>query len=275
MVRIDRQTNNSDVWIVDLMTGASDRLTFDPATDSNPLWSPDGSQIIWESTRNGGWGIYRKATNGSGNDELLYKGNNFQSMALTDWSRDGKFILFQGTVTGDGKTTGTDVYALSVGPGTSADRQPIPIIQTPASELGGYLSPDSHWIAYMSNESGRTELYVQAFSPGSPSGSGKWMVSKGTSGMARWRTDGKELVFLSADGAIMSVDVTANPVFHASAPKQVFQFPSNVLALGGNTPGARMDATRDLQHFLVTVPAQASSRPELTVVLNWQAALKH
>ena len=275
VVRIDRQTNNSDVWIVDLMTGASDRLTFDPATDSNPLWSPDGSQIIWESTRNGGWGIYRKATNGSGNEELLYKGNNFQSMALTDWSRDGKFILFQGTVTGDGKTTGTDVYALSVGPGTSADRQPIPIIQTPASELGGYLSPDSHWIAYMSNESGRTELYVQAFSPGSPSGSGKWMVSKGTSGMARWRTDGKELVFLSADGAIMSVDVTANPVFHASAPKQVFQFPSNVLALGGNTPGARMDATRDLQHFLVTVPAQASSRPELTVVLNWQAALKH
>jgi hypothetical protein len=101
------------------------------------------------------------------------------------------------------------------------------------------------------------------------------MVSKGSVGMARWRSDGKELVFISSDGAIMSVDVTADPVFHASAPRQLFQFPANVLALGGTTPGARMDATRDLQRFLVTEPAQSSARQELTVVLNWQAALKH
>ena len=100
------------------------------------------------------------------------------------------------------------------------------------------------------------------------------MVSKGTLGMARWRSDSKELVFISADGAIMSVDVTSGPAFQASQPKQLFQLPSSVLALGGATPGARMDATRDLQRFLVTVPAQNNSRQEFTMVLNWQAALK-
>jgi eukaryotic-like serine/threonine-protein kinase len=225
--------------------------------------------------RGGSWGIYRKASDGSGNDELLYKSPGTGSFALTDWSRDGRFILFHAST----PPAKTDIFALPIGPGTSADRQPIPVIQTPAGELGGYVSPDGRWIAYMSDESGREEVYVQAFNPGSKSGSapvsGKWMVSKGSVGMARWRSDGKELVFISAGGAIMSVDVTADSVFHASPPKLLFQFPSYALALGGTTPGARMDATRDLQRFLVTVPALSNSRQELTVVLNWQAALKH
>jgi Tol biopolymer transport system component len=273
LVRTDPQ-NNTDIWIVDLSTGASNRLTFDPALDSNPLWSPDGSQIIWESMRGGSWGIYRKASNGSGNDELLYKSPAVATFALTDWTRDGRFVLFQAST----PPAKTDVFALPVGPGTSADRQPIPVIQTPAAELGGYVSPDGRWIAYMSDESGKEELYVQAFSPGAKPGagpvSGKWMVSKGSLGMARWRSDGKELAFISADGAIVSVDVTAAPAFQANQPKLLFQLPSNVLALAGSTPGARMDATRDLQRFLVTVPAQSNSRQEFTMVLNWQAALK-
>jgi len=279
LVRTDPQSNNADVWIVDLMTGASNRLTFDPAADGNALWSPDGSQIIWQSQRGGSWGIYRKASNGSGNEELLYKSSAKGTFALTDWTHDGRFVLFQ---TSDPPAK-TDIFALPVGPGSSADRQAIPVIQTPAGELGGYVSPDGKWIAYISDESGRQEIYVQAFNlnlnQGSKSGSspvsGKWMVSKGTLGMARWRSDGKELVFIGADGAIMSVDVTPGLAFQASQPKQLFQLPTNVLAIGGSTPGARMDATHDLQRFLVTVPAQNNSRQEFTMVLNWQAALKH
>ena len=273
LVRTDAQSN-TDIWIVDLQTGASNRLTFDPALDSNPSWSPDGSQIVWESMRGGSWGIYRKSSNGSGDDELLYKSPPVGSFALTDWTRDGRFVLFQAST----PPAKTDIFALPIGPGTSADRQPIPVIQTPAGELGGYVSPDGRWIAYMSDESGKEEVYVQAFNAGSKAGSspisGKWMVSKGSLGMARWRSDSKELVFISTDGAMMSVDVTTDSVFHASPPKQLFQLPSNALALGGSTPGARMDATRDLQRFLVTVPALSSSRQELTVVLNWQSALK-
>jgi Tol biopolymer transport system component/predicted Ser/Thr protein kinase len=274
LVRTDPQ-NNADVWIVDLMTGASNRLTFDPATDGNALWSPDGSQIIWQSQRGGSWGVYRKASNGSGNEELLYKSPPAGAFALTDWTHDGRFIVFHGST----PPAKADIFALPVGPGTSADRQPIPVIQTPAGELGGYVSPDGKWIAYISDESGRQEIYVQAFNPGAKAGSspvlGKWMVSKGTLGMARWRSDGKELVFLGADGAVLSVDVTPGAAFQASQPKQLFQLPSSVLALGGATPGARMDATHDLQRFLVTVPAQNNSRQEFTVVLNWQATLKH
>ncbi len=274
MVRTDPQ-NNADVWIVDLMTGASNRLTFDPATDGNALWSPDGNQIIWQSQRGGNWGIYRKASNGSGNEELLYKSTFTGGLALTDWTHDGRYVLFQSS----NPPEKADIFALPVGPGSPADRQAIPVIQTPAAELGGYVSPDGRWIAYISDESGKQEIYVQAFNPGGKAGSsavsGKWMVSRGTLGMARWRSDGKELVFISADGAIMSVDVTPSAAFQSSPPKQLFQLPATVLALGGASPGARMDATHDLQKFLITIPAQNNSRQEFTLVLNWQAALKH
>jgi Tol biopolymer transport system component len=275
VIRSDPQSNNYDIWIVDLATGGSNRLTFDPAVDGNALWSPDGSQIIWQSQRGGGWGVYRKASNGSGNEELLYKSTASGTFALTDWTRDGRFVLFQAS----NPPAKTDIFALPVGPGTSADRQPIPVIHTPAGELGGYVSPDGKWIAYISDESGRQEIYVQAFNSGAKAGSapvsGKWMVSKGTLGMARWRSDSKELVFISADGAVMSVDVIPGLAFQASQPKQLFQLPSNVLAIGGRTPGARMDSSHDLQRFLVTVPAQNNSRQEFTMVLNWQAGLKH
>jgi hypothetical protein len=273
---VHQAQGSTDIWVLDLSTSASSRFTFDPGPDGNPVWSPDGSQIAWQSRRDNVWGIYRKASNGSGNDELLFKATNFSGMNLTDWSRDGRFILFQATSAGDGQQTKTDVYALPMGAGTSAERRPIPVIQTPAVELGAYLSPDDRWVAYLSDESGRQELYVQAFAPGARPGaaSGKWMVSKnGSAGMARWRNDGKELVYLSTDGTVMSVDVTADTAFHASLPQLLFQFPRSVLAMT-NTPGAIADATRDLQRFLITVPAQVNIRPEFTVVLNWQAALK-
>jgi Tol biopolymer transport system component/predicted Ser/Thr protein kinase len=275
-----RQAQGStDIWVLDLLNGASNRFTFDPGPDGNPVWSPDGSQIAWQSRRDNAWGIYRKASNGSGNDEPLFKAAQFSGMNLTDWSRDGRFILFQATATGDGQKTKTDVYALPMSAGASAERKLIPLVQTPAVELGAYVSPDDRWVAYLSDESGKQELYVQAFAPGAksgaPSASGKWMVSKnGSAGMARWRNDGKELVYLGTDGAVMSVDVTADTAFHASLPKVLFQLPRTVLAMS-NTPGAISDATRDLQRFLITVPAQANVRPEFTVVLNWPAALKH
>ena len=267
---------NYDIWVVDLLTGGSNRFTFDSAQHQNPVWSPDGNQIAWLSRKESGWEVYRKASNGSGNDELVFKSANFSSMNLTDWSRDGRFILFQATPSGG--QTKADVFALPMGAGTSADRQPITVIQTAASELGAYLSPDDRWIAYLSDESGKQELYVQAFSPGAKPGSspvsGKWMVSKnGSAGMARWRNDGKELVYLGTDGSLMSVEVTADTAFHASLPKLLFQFPRSVLAMT-NTPGAISDATRDLQRFLITVPAQVNVRPEFTIVLNWQAAPK-
>jgi serine/threonine protein kinase/Tol biopolymer transport system component len=270
VVRVD--SDNPDVWVIDLSSGGSSRFTFDPASDGQPVWSADGSQIAWISNRGGGTGIYRKASNGAGGDELLYKSNG-PSMTLTDWSRDGRFIIYHSV----SPQTKSDIWALPVGPDSNGDRKPIPVIQTPAVELGGYLSPDSRWIAYLSDESGRQELYVQPFNPTSQSGatqiSGKWMVSRGSQGMARWSADGKELAFINTAGELMSVDVTANPVFQASPPKLLFPLPRAFRSESGN-PGARADAARDLQRFLLSIPAKQTTRQEMTVVLNWQSALR-
>jgi len=113
-------------------------------------------------------------------------------------------------------------------------------------------------------------VYVQPFNPGGQATAGvKWLVSNnGTSGLVRWRADSSELVFLDADGALMSVNVTSTPVFKASAPKALFQMPRPFLLQAG-TPGALADTSRDLQRLIVAVPSESSRRQELSVVLNW------
>jgi hypothetical protein len=270
--RTDIETgNNADLWITDLAAGTSTRFTFAGEADVQPTWSPDGRFIAWAGVRDGVLGLYRKPADGAGNDELLYRfppdapGN----INVSDWSSGG-FLVF---------ALGGDVFALPIGEGTPATRQPIPVVQTPAVEFGPDLSPDSRWIAFISNETGRQELYVQPFAPAARSEggtpvAGKWMVSSGgTLGLARWRGDGHELIFVSADGALMSIDVTATPVFKASAPRTLFQLPRPFLVQTTN-PGTLADVTQDAQRLLLAMPSEESTRPELSVVLNWQAAAR-
>jgi hypothetical protein len=213
-------------------------------------------------------GLYRKPADGAGNDELLYTFSTGVpgNIIVSDWSTDGRFLIY---------AAGGDVFALPIGDGTdAATRQPIPIAQTPAREFGPDLSPDSRWIVYISDESGRQELYVQPFAPGAQSAggtpvAGKWMVSNGgTLGLARWRGDGRELMFVAADGSLMAIDVTATPVFKASAPRRLFQLPRPFLVQTGN-PGTLADITRDGQRLLLALPSEQSTRPELSVIVNW------
>jgi Tol biopolymer transport system component len=261
--------SNADIWITDLVAETGTRLTFSREADVQPTWSPDGRQIAWAAIRDGVPGLYRKPADGSGNDELLY---TFASgppgnIIVSDWSSDGRFLIY---------AFGGDVFALPIGEGTDASRQPIPVVQTPAVEFGPDLSPDSRWIVYISNESGRQELYVQPFAPaaqgaGGTPVAGKWMVSSGgTLGLARWRRDGRELMFVGADGSLLAIDVTATPVFKASAPRALFQLPRPFLVQTGN-PGTLADITGDGQRLLLALPSEQSTRPELSVVLNWQA----
>jgi len=254
-----RQAGNSDLWIVDLASGASTRFTFDPGFDGQPVWSPDGRFIAWMAQRNNQMGLYRKAADGTGTDELLAAPKDFTN--LTDWTHNG-FLIF---------TIGGDVQALPVTPDASGNRTPIPVIQSPANERGAYVSPDNRWIAYMSSETGRDEIYVQPFSVGGKA-SGKWMVSRGTRGMARWRADSKELMFVNGDGAVVAVDVAAGPAFQASAPKKLFQMPLDLLS--NQNVGTLADAPRDMQRVLMVMPVQESAQRELAVVLNWQASLR-
>jgi hypothetical protein len=261
--------NQVAIWLVDLLHGPSSRFTFDSPLDVTPVWSPDGGHLAWISYRGGFWGIYQKAANGSGNDELQYKFQADAPQALTDWSNDGKFLIY---------ALRGDIWALPLAPDAAGNRKPFPVVNTPANENGAYLSPDGRWIAYISNESGRQEIYVRglnlaAGAAGLSPVTGKWMVSSGTLGMARWRADGKELLFLSADGAVMAVTVTAGPAFQASAPVLLFKLPLEFVSLSVN-PGVLADVTRDHKRFLVSMPPRQGGQAGFTAVLNWQAALR-
>jgi len=258
--RDPRQQGNSDIWIVDLSTGASTRFTFDSGTDAQPVWSPDGRYLAWQSFRDNTMGIYRKAADGSGVDDLLYAANGITN--LTDWTHNG-YLIF---------TIGGDIQALPVEPGADGKRMPAPVIQSSAQERAAYVSPDNRWIAYMSSETGRDEIYVQPFAVGGVKASGKWMVSKGTRGMARWRNDSKELMFLNGEGAVVAIDVATGAAFQTSPPKTLFQLPLELLS--DQNPGTLADATRDAQRLLLVMPVQENSQREIAVVLNWQAGLK-
>jgi len=262
------EANNQDIWQIDLAKGLSTRFTFDAAVDTQPVWSADGTRIAWWSNRGGSGGLYSKLADGSGSDELLHKFEAGTQPGLTDWTHDGRFLVYGYQ---------SDIWAVPVS-GSIEDRKPVALVQADRNQLGAYASPDQRWIAYLSNESGRQELYVQPFTPGGGSAkqgspaAGKWMLSNGTLGMARWRADNKELLFLGADGGVMAVDIAPGPVFKASAPKLLFQLPRVILTMSGN-PGQIVDVTKDHQRFLVTMPV-VDPDSGLNVVLNWQAGLK-
>src|SRR5262249_3367617 len=206
------QGDGGDVWLLQDREGKTSRLTFNASQENSaPLWSPDDSRIVFGSLRNGKWGLYLKPRNGTGNEQLMMESEpSTTAMTPMSWSQDGKFIVY--TVM-DPKT-GRDVWALPM----TGDRKPFPILQTPFEESHPQLSPDGTWIAYRSDETGRTEIYVQSFPPGA----GKWQISSGGGTYPRWRRDGKELFYMDAPslGKIMAVGVNPGsvPEFSTSHP---------------------------------------------------------
>jgi hypothetical protein len=260
--------STADIWITDLATETSTKMTFGGGANVQPVWSPDGRFVAWVGRRGDDGVLFRKPADGSGGEEVLYRyQKNTVNIQMSDWT-PGQMLVF---------SRGGDVFALPVGPDSAASREPIPVVQSPATEFGASVSPDGRWIAYVSNESGRQEIYVQPFVVTAPAADApsrpKWLVSRGSVGMARWRSDSRELIFLGADGSVVSVDITGTPVFKASAPQALFQLPRSFTAQLG-TPGALADATRDLQRLIVAVPSEAGRRQSLSVVLNWQNATR-
>jgi serine/threonine protein kinase len=249
---------NLDIWLDDLKAGTSTRFTFDPAADFNPVWSPDGSRLIFVSGRDGA-GFYEKSANGAASETLLLKpipANN-----LTDWSHDGRFLISCGA------------GAIWVVP-VEGDHKPIPFLRNNFNAVGARLSPDGRWIAYRSTESGRNEIYVESFAPapdaGSAASTGKWMVSRnGGEGMIHWRQDGKELFYLALDGGVMSVPIIPSPSFHAGTPERLFSVPQGFMRTA--TAGTAGDVSPDGQKFLLALP-KSGERQEFTVVTNWQSS---
>ena len=255
-VVIDRTVQgNRDVWLMDLVRDGITRFTFDAAVDGFPIWSPDGSRIAFESKRKGGsYDIWLKPSSGAGTEELLLETPNDEWPY--DWSKDGRFLLY---LESDPKT-GFDLWAL---PMTGNDRKPAVVVNTPFAEQDGQFSPDGRWVAYDTNESGRSEIVVQPF----PTPSGKWQLSTGGGSQPRWRADGKELYFIAPDGTLVAVTVAASgSTFEAGKP--VTLFPTNV----GLIPRAQYAVSRD-GRFLINQMIEESTAVPITLIQNWQGGL--
>jgi Tol biopolymer transport system component len=238
---------------MDLARGVSSRFTFDKSDNLNPVWSPDGSRIAFSSTRRGRRDIYWKSAGGAGADELLLE--DARSKSLEDWSADGKLLLF---------TVGAgEIDAMPA----SGDRKPYPVLNGSFSEQNGRLSPDGHWIAYASQESGRREVFVQSFPPAG----GKWQISTRGGNEPSWRRDGKEIYFMSGT-KLQAVEVkAAGTSFEAAVPKDLFDAP---VVLEGGARRNRYVATADGQRFLFVTTSKSLDATPFVVVENWQTALK-
>jgi Tol biopolymer transport system component/predicted Ser/Thr protein kinase len=254
---------NQDVWVMDIARGVTSRLTFDPANDNLPLWSPDGLRILYADNRSGGYDLYVKAATGAGQEEVLVKMGTPNGFG-TSWSRDGRFLMY--TVRAAGTKTGYDLWIAPQFPERAGgDRKPFPYLQTQFNEFGGAFSPDGRWVAYISDESGRDEIYVQAF----PLSGAKFQISTGGGVEPAWRSDGTELFYRSADGNLMAVSVKSGATFETSVPKSLFP----LVVPAGGVGRQSYAVTNDGQRFLVAASVGEKSVP-LTVVLNWPVALK-
>jgi Tol biopolymer transport system component len=248
-----------DIWILDVARGTTTRFTFDPGHDDDPVWSPDGKSIVFSSNRSGQGDLYIKPADGSGEERLLFKSD--QPKSPTSWSKDGRFLLFSSF----GPKTRSDLWILPM----QGEAKPISILQTQFDELLGQISADSHWIAYMSDESGNYEIYVRPFSAVASGGAtgARWMLSKGTGAYPRWRADGKELFYTTLGFQQMAVDIDTGKGFQAGTPRRLFLAPPPVNDVG-------WDLAPDGKRFLfVAAPGGGRTIP-FTVVLNWAADLK-
>ena len=248
----------SDIWLEDIGRSVLSRFTFRPGIATNPVWSPDGSRLVFLIQTLGTYSsdIYQKPAGGNGQEELLLHSgiNGFPY----DWSPDGKWLVYRQT----GQKTATDLWLLPF----NGDHKPVPYLQSPFDELNPRFSPDGKWMAYQSNESGRFQIYVQTV----PLSGAKYQISSSGGTVPRWRRDGKELFYVSADQKLTAVPVKPGATVEVGTPQPLFPIPQTAGVAYAYAP------MHDGQRFLVNVPAggDAAAVQPVTVLSNWQAGLK-
>jgi Tol biopolymer transport system component len=247
VIKQDIDKESQDLWVMDIASGKLTRVSVSGERESaaSPAWSPDGSRVAYVGLRQGAYGLYQKLSNGEGSEELLYKSN--APLVLTDWSMDGRYLTFYTTDLGGGA-----IFALPLA-GTG-ERMPIEILRSKFQLTGPRLSPDARFVAYVSNETGRTELYIRPFSPTAVAGAapakGPWKLSdEGSMGMAFWRRDGKEITYLAPNRSIVSVSLSTAPDFEFEKPKVLFSMPETT-PIAPNTASVNRDANR----YVIAVP---------------------
>jgi Tol biopolymer transport system component len=255
-------TRSADLWVYDVNRGTETRLT--ASRGQTPFWSPQDDRIVFQSNRTGGSQLYQRSSSPGGTDELLLNGKG--SSWPTQWSRDGKYIVYFEAGISKNKR---DIWVLP----TDGNREPIPFMTTEADEFMGQLSPDNRWMAFTSDRSGRDEVYVRSF----PSGEGERLISVSGGRAPRWNGDGKELYFIGENGKLTSVSVRwspagTKPAFEAGPPVELFD--THVVRAGNDTL-FQYDVTADGKRFLInTNTSSAESTLVLTVVTNWADRLR-
>jgi serine/threonine protein kinase len=251
------QPPTRDIWVRDLVRGVSSRLTFDPGDELAPAWSPDGDRLAYAKIGVGGMQIYAKAASGVGSeDSLAHTPGSLE--APFQWSGAANTIVLAHM----GPSGQWDIYVMPA----DGRQAPRPFLQSPFREMGGRLSPDGQWLAYTSNETGRSEVCVVPY----PGPGGKWQISTAGGDAPLWRADGRELFFQGADQSIMAVDVRAGATFEVGVPKLLFKTPLT----GGAYAGYRWAVSRDGQRFLINTPSGAVTEGRLVVVTNWTTELR-
>jgi Tol biopolymer transport system component len=243
---------NTDIWLLDVERDTPVRFTTDPEADIAPLWSPGGDRIVFSSRRNR-FNLYEKPIGGAAATELLA---TEVAKSATDWSNDGRFIMFRSL----GAGSGWDIWALPM----NGERKPLAVVQTKFEERDAQFSPDGKWIAYQSDESGRFEIYLQRF----PVGNERIRISPSGGAQAQWRADGRELFYLALNGQLLAVPIawTASGVPVAGTPVSLFS--------------TRLGSLRDIalhsyvvspdgQRFLLDTLVEEPASP-IVLILNWE-----
>jgi len=247
---------NDDIWVYEIERGTLTRLTFANGNSQSAVWSPDGKRLAFASERPGRpANLFWKAADGSGAEEQLTE-SEFQQVPGA-WSSDGRLLVF----TQHHPTTGFDIWLLPL----EGKRAPRPLLNNPFNEFQPKFSPDGRWLAYVSDETGRSEVYLRAF----PEAAGKSQVSTDGGEEPMWARSGRELFYSNGD-KMMAVAVETSPALSAGRPRVLF---TGRYKLSGS--GTSYDVAPDGRGFVMVKQSSEQSAPlQIHVVLNWMEELR-
>jgi Tol biopolymer transport system component len=254
-VAVTIMEQETQTWLYDLSRETLTRFTFEGNYNLIPVWTPDGKRIAFESNKEGPPNLFWGMADGGGGLERLTTSDYVN--APFSWSPDGQLLAFIEL----NPTTGFDIWVLRL-----SDRKAQPFLRTRFNETAPRFSPDGRWLAYISDESGRFEVYVQPY----PGPGGKWQISTEGGMEPVWNPNGRELFYRNGN-KMMAVDITTQSSFTASKPRMLFEGPYELPPV----PIANYDVSSDGQRFLMLKPSEEEAAPtQINVVLNWFEELK-